>query len=102
MPNLLTMTMHAWGPGQKHTGEGDSAIVSGMADDFHTYGAMIDERFIVWYFDGSEIFRTKTPETAKVPLYMMVNLAMGSGWPIDQAPNPSYLYVDYVKVYAKN
>jgi hypothetical protein len=22
----------------------------------------------------------------------MVNLAMGSGWPIDQAPNPSYMY----------
>jgi hypothetical protein len=31
----------------------------------------------------------------------MVNLAMGSGWPIDKAPNPSYMYVDYVKVYEK-
>ena len=34
-------------------------------------------------------------------LYLLVDLALGSGWPIDQTPNPSYLYVDYVRAYAK-
>jgi glycosyl hydrolase family 16 len=101
IPNCLSMTLHLWGPDKKHTAEADSAVVAGMADDFHTYGAMVDESQIVWYFDGVELWRTKTPEAAKVPLYVMVNLAMGSGWPIDKAPSPSYLYVDYVKVYAK-
>jgi hypothetical protein len=69
-----------------------------MTDDFHTYGAMIDEKWAIWYFDGIELWRTKTPEELKTPLYVMVNLAMGSGWPIDKAPSPSYMYVDYVKV----
>jgi hypothetical protein len=30
-----------------------------------------------------------------------VDLALGSGWPIDQTPNPSFLYVDYVRAYSK-
>jgi len=32
---------------------------------------------------------------------LLVNLALGSGWPIDKTPNPSYMYVDYVRAYAK-
>ena len=51
--------------------------------------------------DGVEVQRQKTPEEAKVPLYMLVNLAMGGGWPIDQAVSPSYMYVDYVRAYAR-
>jgi hypothetical protein len=26
---------------------------------------------------------------------------MGGGWPIDKAVSPSYMYVDYVRAYAK-
>jgi len=99
--NCFSMTLHLWGPGQKHTAEADAVVVPSMTDDFHTYGAMIDEKWAIWYFDGIELWRTKTPEELKVPLYAMVNLAMGSGWPIDKAPSPSYMYVDYVKVYEK-
>jgi beta-glucanase (GH16 family) len=72
-----------------------------MTDDFHTYGALVEEKEIVWYWDGIEIWRQKTPEAAKVPLYVMVDLAMGGGWPIDKAPSPSYMYVDYVRAYAR-
>src|SRR6185436_8760388 len=99
--NCYTMTLHSWGPGQKHTAEGDAVVVPNMVDEWHTYGAMIDEKSVIWYLDGIELWRTKTPEELKVPLYVMVNLAMGSGWPIDKAPSPSYMYVDYVKVYEK-
>jgi len=30
---------------------------------------------------------------------VLLNLAMGSGWPIDETPNPSVMLVDYVKVW---
>ena len=72
-----------------------------MTEGFHNYGVMVEEADITWYFDGIEIFRQKTPEEAKVPLYLLVDLAMGGGWPIDKAVNPSYMYVDYVRVYAQ-
>ena len=39
----------------------------------------------------------KTPDEAKVPLHLIVNLAMGGGWPIDQAIIPSYMYVKHVR-----
>jgi beta-glucanase (GH16 family) len=101
MPNALCATLHLWGPGNKHWGEGEVFLTPGMDSDFHTYGAMVDEKEIAWYFDGIEIWRQKTPKEGHVPLYIMVDLAMGGGWPIDKAISPSYMYVDYVRAYAR-
>ena len=56
---------------------------------------------MVWYFDGVELWRQPTPPEAKVPMYVLVNLALGGGWPIDKTPDPSRMLVDYVRVYAK-
>jgi hypothetical protein len=33
-------------------------------------------------------------------MMVLVNLALGSGWPIDHTPNPSIMKVDYVHVFA--
>jgi hypothetical protein len=101
MPNTLLATLHTWGPGDKHWGEGEGFLVPGMTDDFHTYGAMVEEDFITIYFDGVELWRQKTAPEFKVPLYLMIDLAMGGGWPIDRAVSPSYLFVDYVRAYAR-
>ena len=62
---------------------------------------MVEESAITFYFDGVELWRMKTPEEAKVPLYLMVDLAMGGGWPIDKAPSPSFMWVDHVRAYAR-
>ena len=72
-----------------------------MAEKLEQYGVMVDSDFITLYYDGVELRRVRTPEEAKVPLYPLVNLALGGGWPIDKTPNPSYMYVDYVRVYSK-
>ncbi len=101
LPNAVQSTLHVWFPDGRHTAKGDFIAAPGLTDDFHTYGVLVDEANVVWYFDGVEVQRQKTPEEAKVPLYMIVNLAMGGGWPIDQAVSPSYMYVDYVRAYAK-
>ncbi len=69
--------------------------------DFHTYGVSVEPDWTIIYFDRKEMWRTKTPPEHKHKLMVLVNLAMGSGWPIDQTPNPSYMYVDYIKVYQK-
>jgi hypothetical protein len=100
-PNALHTTLHLWGPGYFHWAEGDTSIVTGMTDDFHTYGVLVEEDFITFFFDGVELRKDKTPEGAKVPLYLMVDLALGGGWPIDRTPDPSHLLVDYVRAYAK-
>ncbi len=71
-------------------------------ESFHTYGASVDPEWIIYYFDRKETWRVKTPPQHKHKLMILVNLALGSGWPIDQTPNPSYMYVDYIKAYVKN
>jgi hypothetical protein len=99
--NVLHTTVHLWYPNKRHTGDGKHFVVPGMTDDFHRYGVMVNADFITFYFDGVELRRVKTPEEAKVPLYLLVDLALGGGWPIDKTPNPSYMLVDYVRAYAK-
>jgi beta-glucanase (GH16 family) len=67
-----------------------------MTTGFHTYGALINPDYIHFYFDGVELWKAPTPPEATEPLYVMVDLALGGGWPIDQTPNPSHLLVDYI------
>jgi hypothetical protein len=100
-PNALHTNVHLWHADGKHWADGRPFIVQGMTDDFHTYGVMVTAEDIIFYFDGVELRRLRTPEEAKVPLYVLVNLALGGGWPIDKTPNPSFMYVDYVRAYAR-
>jgi hypothetical protein len=95
--------LHQWGLGgaeSKH--DGHRFAIFGMEEDFHTYGVLIDEREIILYFDGVELHREPTPECVKTPLFPLVNLALGSGWPLDKTPNPSCMYVDYIKIWQKD
>ena len=95
--------LHQWGlDGAASKHDEKRFAVFGMEEDFHTYGALIDEQFIVIYFDGVELHREKTPDCVKVPLFPLVNLALGPGWPTDQTPDPSVMLVDYVKIWQKD
>ncbi|MCK4792663.1 MAG: glycoside hydrolase family 16 protein [Desulfobacteraceae bacterium] len=100
-PNVLWTNVHLWYPDKRHKADGRAYFVTGMTDDFHNYGVMVDSDFITFYYDGVELRRVITPKEAKVPLYLLVDLALGGGWPIDKTPNPSYMYVDYVRAYSK-
>jgi hypothetical protein len=99
-PWRLHYVLHQWGrDGAESKHEGERFVVFGMEEDFHTYGVMIDERHITLYFDGVELHRQQTPDSVKTPLFPLVNLALGPGWPTDKTPNPSYMFVDYVRVW---
>jgi hypothetical protein len=71
-----------------------------LTSQFHTYGANVATDWIAFYLDRRETWRTPTPPELTVPLMVLVNLALGSGWPIDKTPNPSIMKVDYIHVYA--
>lgn len=100
-PNAPHTTVRLWYPGGRHWADGKPSIVEGMTDDFHRYGVSVNETDIVFYYDGVELRRVRRPEEAKVPLYILVDLALGGGWPMDSTPNPSFMYVDYVRAYGR-
>lgn len=73
-----------------------------VSNDFNTYGALVRPDITIFYLNRSEVWRAKTPPRHNRPLLVLVNLALGSGWPIDETPNPSYMYVDYIRVYSED
>jgi hypothetical protein len=72
-----------------------------LTSAFHTYGADVEPDFITIYLDRQPLWRTPTPKVHTAKLGVLIDLALGSGWPITETPNPSVMLVDYVRVWVK-
>jgi beta-glucanase (GH16 family) len=104
-PDKFESVMHVWpkeGRGRQYQERLVHSIPAGsLYTDFHTFGATVESDTTTFYLDRQAIARTPTPPEHRRPMFILLDLAMGAGWPIDQTPNPSYMYVDYVRAYAK-
>ena len=104
-PRDYQITTHSWALAPTATPQHASRLVdvpaNFLTDEFHSYGVLVRPDVVIFYLDRTEVWRTKTPPDLNRPLLILVNLALGSGWPIDQTPNPSYMYVDYIRAYAE-
>jgi beta-glucanase (GH16 family) len=104
-PDKYQSVVHVWPktPGTKpYEAMFQHSVKSGILyEDFHTYGVDVEPESTTFYFDRTEVTKTKTPPEHRRALFILVDLALGGGWPIDQAPNPSYMYVSYVRAYQK-
>src|SRR5579862_2223546 len=83
-------TVHVWKPGP-HRGTDFQVVTrpNEVSADFHRYGVLVDPEWITMYFDEVEVWKVRTPPEHKRPLMILLNLALGGGWPIDKTPNPS-------------
>jgi beta-glucanase (GH16 family) len=76
---------------------------SGTLDaGFHTFGVEVEKDFMTFYYDRNRIWQVPTPKEHKAPFLVLVNLALGSGWPIDKTPNPTFLEVNYIHVFKRD
>jgi beta-glucanase (GH16 family) len=104
-PDIYHSTVHIWPkvPGEeKQTFHLQHSVPFGsLSESFHAYGVSVEDDAIVFYLDRKEMGRIPTPPEAKRPMFLLLNLALGSGWPIEKTINPSYMYVDYVRAYRK-
>jgi beta-glucanase (GH16 family) len=99
-PTTLYTTVHYSSNNQYQT---KSIPVPDTSAGFHTYAVDWEPNTITWYFDGQQVFQTPTPAGVNVPMYVIMNLAVGGGWPGDvnsTTPFPSSMQVDWVRVYA--
>ena len=114
--DLYQVTPHAWNQGAEGNALGDAnykalhnpasmhkfGIPSTWYETFHTYGCKITDTDTIYYCDDIEVGRHPTqPVTKKYPLFFMINLATGGGWPVDLSRYNGFAdtYVDYVRVY---
>jgi beta-glucanase (GH16 family) len=73
-----------------------------FTEDFHTYAVDWRPGSITMLIDGVERGRI-TSDVPSVPMYLIVNLAVGSNWggrPDATTPSPSHMLIDYMRVYA--
>jgi len=82
-----------------------AGVPSTWYESFHTYGCKVTDTDTIYYLDNIEVARHATlPASKKFPLFFLINLATGSGWPVDLSRYNGLadMYVDYVRVYAQN
>jgi hypothetical protein len=99
----LHQRTHVWDPSGKDigpVGAGNTTTISGATTGWHTYGCLVNPDLTHFYFDGVETFSYPTQPSWTHPLYAMVDLALGGGWPIN-LPNGAMLQVEYIRCYAR-
>ena len=82
-----------------------------LADGFHVYAVEWATNRITWFLDGRPYFEAtpaKLPKNSKwvfeQPQYLLLNLAIGGGWPgypDATSTYPQRMVVEYVRVYEK-
>jgi beta-glucanase (GH16 family) len=74
-----------------------------FSQGFHTFGIEWRPGRIVWYVDGAARFQTTTGIPSK-PMYVIADLAVGGvlpGTPDATTRFPSYLDIDYIRIYQR-
>jgi glycosyltransferase involved in cell wall biosynthesis len=103
-PDGYHSAIHVWDkidPKQSRVQDHIVEVPSGsLTSGFHTFGVDVEPDTTTFYLDRIETWKVATPPELRDPSMVLVNLALGSGWPIDQTPNPSIMKVDYIHVFA--
>jgi beta-glucanase (GH16 family) len=102
-PAEYLATVHDWNlndAAQSQTAIARIPVKPGeLSDGFHTYGAKVDANAIHFFFDRREVGTLPAYADFAQPMYLLVDLGLGGGWPFDRAPNPFFMYVDYVRAW---
>jgi beta-glucanase (GH16 family) len=102
-PSVQNMNLHyvnRWGG---HGDAGATWVGPDFSEGWHTFGVDWQPTEIVWYVDGVERWRFSDASVIpREPMYLLLNLAVGGRWagmPDSSTTFPSYLDVDYVRVW---
>ena len=103
-PSAYHSVVHVWDKVDPKQSRQEDHIISvptgSLTTDFHNFGVDVEPDWITFYLDRHKTWRVATPSELKDPMMVLVDLALGPGWPIDHTPNPSVMKVDYIHVFA--
>ena len=68
---------------------------------WHVYGVTVEPTEIVYWIDGKVVARAPQVNGGDKPMFLLIDLALGGGWPIELDPvqNRAAMYVDWFRVY---
>ena len=102
-PNKAYFTHHFRDEQRQRKSGGGSWTGPDFTAGFHEFAVEWSPERIVWFVDGIERFKSEK-SIPNARMYMLVNLAVGGGWPgspDETTQFPAALGVDYVRVYEK-
>ncbi len=73
-----------------------------LSKQYNSYGVLIEPKTTSFYFNRELIWSTPTPPEYRQPMYMLVNLAIGGGWPSGNLTSPQIMNVQYIRVFQKD
>ncbi len=81
---------------------GSTSFVPNISSQFHTYGVLWSTTGLTWYVDGGAVATAPTPADMNKPMYLLLNLAVGGGFPGDPPKTftSADFQVDYVRAYS--
>ena len=100
-------TMH-WADNNGAHASSGTATPWNNPSQFHVYSIEWDADSIKWFLDGKKYFggnitnNINSTEELHLPMFIILNLAVGGGWPGNPngtTPFPDTMFVDYVRVY---
>ncbi len=110
MPDVAHFTVHTEAFNHlRHNQKGTTLRVENLCEDFHRYGLLWTPQELVWFFDGTPVFRYANDGEGKSqwpfdhPVYLLMNLAIGGTWGgregVDPAIFPAEFVIDYVRIW---
>lgn len=102
--STLAMTNYHWGTdgSPQQSGAKDYRDPTDFAAAYHTFGAEWSANKITWYIDGKKVNEfTNAAVIAKVPMYVVANLAIDGSRGKGTAPAGAQMNVDYIRVWQK-
>ena len=100
-PASYRITEHVWSHNSDILGRSIAINVppGSLSSQYNTFGVLVEPKETTYYLNRKEIWSTPTPAEFDQPLYILVDLAIGGGWPIDKLTSPQRMEVQYVRVY---
>ena len=104
-PEFLNVTLHMTEVGSAGINRFVRKKVNDLTAAFHVYTLLWSEQEIAFALDGVEMARTRTPDSLKADMYLLMNLAVGGKWPGSPDATtsfPALFKIDYVRIWQES
>jgi hypothetical protein len=100
-PHYYHSVAHVWEGGKDLLdSEHLVAVPDGsLSKDFNDYGVLIDPAQTTFYLNRRRVWSIPTPPEYRQPMYVLANLALGGGWPINQLSSPQVMDIQSIQVF---
>jgi len=81
---------------------GSGSTESDLSQDWHVYGLLWTNDALVWYLDGTEVWRYGGGDIPNEPMYLVANLTVGgdyAGPPDPATAFPATFEIDFIRIW---